>query len=33
MHFVQAKANQRSTLVSTAANGRTRLFDYDNSHD
>jgi hypothetical protein len=33
MHFVQAKADKRFTLVSTATNGRTRLLDYNNSHD
>jgi hypothetical protein len=33
VHFVQAKADKRLTLVATAANGRTRLFDNNNSHD
>jgi hypothetical protein len=33
MHFVQAKTDKRFTLVETAANGRTRLFYNNNSHD
>jgi hypothetical protein len=33
VHFVQAKPDQRFTLVKATTNGRTRLFNNNNSHD